>query len=105
MNDYLIIDVSFPDDIFLINIKVEALVDEGSIQEKKVYQLSYEADDKFIGILEVDKDISGCKLTGKVKLSDFQIKLIHEAIMEKIEETKPKKGLKQNKVKTSSRIW
>lgn len=89
MNNNLIVDVSFPDDIFMINIKVEAL-------NNNIYQLSYEADDHFIGLLELDKQVSACKLTGKVSLSEFQLKLLHESILAKTQ-AKPKKA--------TARIW
>jgi len=89
MKDCLIVDVSFPDDIFLINVKVEVL-------QKNIFQISYEADGGFICLLEVGQTVSGCKLTGKVRLSDFQVKLIHDAITSKMQ-------IKQKKA--VSKIW
>ena len=85
MNNNLIVDVSFPDDVFMINIKVESL-------NNNIYQLSYEADDQFIGLLEMDKKASACKLTGKVSLSEFQLKLLHESIIAKTQPS-PKKAI------------
>jgi hypothetical protein len=102
MKDCLIIDISYPDDVFLINVRVEPLVDPAAIKDEKVYQLTYELDRKFIGILEFDKDVSGCKMTGKVKLTDFQMKMIHEGITETFEAKKFKKPYGNKK---SARIW
>ena len=102
MKDCLIIDVSYPDDVFMINVKVEPLVDETILNDEKIYQLAYEADKKFIGILEWGKTASECKLTGKVKLTDFQMKMVHEGILEKYESKRLKKpAVKQR----GSRIW
>lgn len=104
MKEYIIIDVSYPDDVFLINVRVEPLVDPTAIKDEKVYQLTYEGDKKFIGILEFDKNASDCKMTGKVKLTDFQMKLIHEGIMDNFE-AKVKKANGNQKSLRSSKIW
>jgi hypothetical protein len=73
MSKPLVVDVSFPDDIFCVHIRVELL-------HANIYQLSYESDDRFIGLLETAPQVSACKLTGKTMLSEFQLKMIHEAI-------------------------
>jgi hypothetical protein len=89
MNNCFIVDVSFPDDVFFINIKVEGL-------NKNIFQLSYATDNQFIGLFEVDKSFFASRLTGNVRLSDFQLKLLHEGITGKME-------LRQKKA--VSKIW